>query len=116
MYNMQANLGIFDALPDAFRPVRVSTVVKRRSTRDGRLLPGGFPVGGASLPERRVVAHQERVHLGGGASALGDGPDHQRLPAAAIARREHTGHGRLELAKLRLEVGAVIRLQAELLG
>ena len=41
--------------------------------------------------EGRVSAHEIGVDLGSRASALGDGPDHERLPAPAVASGENPG-------------------------
>ena len=65
--------------------------------------------------EGRVSAHEIGVDLGSRASALGDGPDHERLPAPAVASGENPGHGRLKLAKLSLEVAPLVHVQTELL-
>ena len=78
----------------------------------GRFTRGVFRrVSGGAL----VVAHEVRVHLGRGASPLGDGPDHEALPAAAVAGGEDARDGGFKLPKLRLEVGPLVRLHPELL-
>ena len=41
---------------------------------------------------QRGLAHEVEVDGAGGLPALGDGPDHQRLPPGRVASREHSGN------------------------
>src|SRR5690349_18722364 len=60
------------------------------------------------------LAHEVRVDGRGGRTALRDRPHDERLPASRIARDEHAGGRRVEVA-LALEVAAARELRAELL-
>ena len=45
---------------------------------------------GTGLPQVGF-AHEELIDAASGVAAFGDGPDHQQLPTAHIAGREHSG-------------------------
>src|SRR5580698_1891501 len=61
------------------------------------------------------LAHQVAVALARGPAALVDGPYHQALPSAAVARREHTRDAGRILLVLGLDVGAGVAGDAHFL-
>src|SRR6516164_9588275 len=61
------------------------------------------------------VTHQVAVALARRPPAFVDGPHHQALPAAHVAGREYAPYVRRKLPVLRLGVGALVLLHAELI-
>src|SRR6476646_7691020 len=83
---------------------------RRRSTASAR--------GAAQAYLRRGQkrrAHEELIDRARGAAAFVDLPDDERLPAAAVAGREHARHVGRELAMQCFVVRPAVELDAELL-
>src|SRR5438093_4358633 len=59
------------------------------------------------------VAHQVTIALARCAAARVEGPDHQALTPAAVARGEHFWNARLVLAVFGLDIGARVAFDAE---
>ncbi len=64
--------------------------------------------------EVRLI-HEMDVHRARGLSALPDGPDDERLAAAAVARGEHAGLAGREIARISCNISARVQRNAEIL-
>mmetsp|Transcript_21881 Transcript_21881/g.69891 ORF Transcript_21881/g.69891 Transcript_21881/m.69891 type:complete len:292 (-) Transcript_21881:232-1107(-) len=60
-----------------------------------------------------VGTAEVRVHCGGNTAALVDGPNHERLAAAAVASGKHSGAAGDVLAIWRLDVAALVSFELE---
>src|SRR5262245_22897741 len=78
---------------------------------------GSRPLPPSLLPRKLRKAHEEFVDRTGALTALADRPDHERLPAADVARGEHLRHrsdvGRGAFGR-RLRIAARVLLHAKL--
>ena len=72
------------------------------------LFDDGFRVNDAARDRKEGVSGEKIVDLSGRLPALGDGPDHERLAAAAVAGSEDAPNRRRELSGLGLDVAARI--------
>src|SRR5256885_9672475 len=78
-------------------------------------LPGVACAGTTSSTRQRRCAHQVRVDRVRALPALADGPYHERLAAAHVARREDLVDRRTIAVGVGLDVGARVAVDAELL-